>query len=139
MEQGRPAACHAFGEQARSFPDSFPYGIYTIPEISYAGSTEEELTKDEVPYEVGRAEYNETARGQILGDHTGMLKMLFHRETLELLGVHIIGESATELIHIGQAVIAHQGKVSYFIDNVFNYPTLAECYKVAALNGVNRL
>lgn len=139
MEQGRLAACHAFGEKARSFPSTFPYGIFTIPEISYAGATEEELTKNEVPYEVGRAEYSETARGQILGDDTGMLKLLFHRKTRDLLGVHIIGESATELVHIGQSVMAHQGKVDYFIDNVFNYPTLAECYKVAALNGVNRL
>lgn len=139
MEQGRLAACHAFGEQFHSFPKSFPYGIYTMPEISYSGANEEELTKAKIPYEVGRAEYNETARGQILGDHTGILKLLFHRETLDLLGVHIIGEGATELIHIGQAVMAHQGKVNYFIDNVFNYPTLAECYKVAALNGVNKL
>ena len=139
MEQGRLAACHAFGDSERSFPKSFPYGIYTIPEISYAGANEEELTEKKIPYEVGRAEYSETARGQILGDFTGMLKLIFHRETLELLGAHIIGDSATELIHIGQAVIAHGGKVSYFIDNVFNYPTLAECYKVAALNGVNKL
>ncbi len=139
MEQGRLAACHAFGEKAQSFPSTFPYGIFTIPEISYAGATEWELTKNDVPYEVGRAEYSETARGQILGDDTGMLKLLFHRESRELLGVHIIGESATELVHIGQSVIAHKGVVDYFIDNVFNYPTLAECYKVAALNGVNRL
>jgi NAD(P) transhydrogenase len=139
MEQGRLATCHAFGEASCSFPRSFPYGIYTIPEMSYAGATEEELTERKVPYEVGRAEYSETARGQILGDHTGILKLCFHRETLELLGAHIIGEAATELIHIGQAVIAHGGKVSYFKDNVFNYPTLAECYKIAALNGLNRL
>ncbi len=139
MEQGRLAACHALGEACATFPRSFPYGIYTIPEISFAGATEEELTNNKVPYEIGRAEYSETARGQIVGDHTGMLKLCFHRETLELLGVHIFGEAATELIHIGQAVIAHQGKVTYFRDNVFNYPTLAECYKVAALNGLNRL
>ena len=139
MEQGRLAAAHAFGEKIHSFPQDFPYGVYTIPEISYSGANEQELTKDKVPYEVGRAEYSETARGQILGDDTGMLKLLFNRETLDLLGVHIIGDAATELIHIGQAVIAHQGKVTYFVDHVFNYPTLAECYKVAALNGVNRL
>jgi NAD(P) transhydrogenase len=139
MEQGRLAACHALGEKAGGMPRSFPYGIYTIPEISFAGATEEELTKDKVPYEVGRAEYNETARGQILGDNTGILKLLFHRDTQQLLGVHIIGESATELIHIGQAVLAHNGSVGYFRDNVFNYPTLAECYKIAALNGLNRL
>ena len=139
MEQGRLAAAHALGEKACSFPASFPYGIYTIPEISFVGATEEELTEKKVPYEVGRAEFSETARGQILGDHTGMLKLCFHRETLQLLGVHIIGESATELIHIGQVVIAHQGQVTYFRDHVFNYPTLAECYKIAALNGLNRL
>ncbi len=139
MEQGRLAACHALQVEVRSFPESFPYGIYTIPEISYAGYTEEELTERQLPYEVGRAEYNETARGQILGDESGVLKLLFHRQTLELLGVHIMGDSATELIHIGQAVIAHRGKITYFTDNVFNYPTLAECYKVAAFNGLNRL
>ena len=139
MEQGRLAACHALGEKSGAFPKAFPYGVYTIPEISFAGATEEELTEKKVPYEVGRAEYSETARGQILGDHTGILKLCFHRESLQLLGVHIIGEGATELIHIGQAVIAHGGLVSYFRDNVFNYPTLAECYKIAALNGLNRL
>jgi NAD(P) transhydrogenase len=139
MEQGRLASCHAFKEASSAFPTSFPYGIYTIPEMSYVGATEEELTERKVPYEVGRAEYSETARGQILGDHGGMLKLLFHRGTHELLGAHIIGESATELIHIGQAVIAHGGKVDYFKDQVFNYPTLAEAYKVAALNGLNRL
>lgn len=139
MEQGRLAALHALRGETTKFPSAFPYGVYTIPEISFAGATEEELTQNKVPYEVGRAEYSETARGQILGDHTGILKLCFHRETLQLLGVHIIGESATELIHIGQAVIAHEGKVSYFRDNVFNYPTLAECYKIAALNGLNRL
>ena len=139
MEQGRLAACHALGEKSAAMPRSFPYGIYTIPEISFAGQTEEQLTQEKVPYEVGRAEYSETARGQILGDHTGILKLLFHRDSLQLLGVHIIGESATELIHIGQAVLAHSGSVAYFRDNVFNYPTLAECYKIAALNGLNRL
>ncbi|MFO0594834.1 MAG: Si-specific NAD(P)(+) transhydrogenase [Myxococcaceae bacterium] len=139
MEQGRLAAAHALGEKVTSMPASFPYGIYTIPEISFAGRSEEELTKEHVPYEVGRAEFSETARGQILGDHSGMLKLLFHRETLQLLGVHVIGESATELIHIGQAVLAHGGVVTWFRDNVFNYPTLAEAYKIAALNGLNRL
>lgn len=139
MEQGRLAASHAFGAACASFPASFPYGIYTIPEISFAGATEEQLTAQKVPYEVGRAEFRETARGQILGDHTGLLKLLFHRESLKLLGVHILGEGATELIHIGQAVIAHGGDVTYFRDHVFNYPTLAEAYKVAAFNGLNRL
>jgi NAD(P) transhydrogenase len=139
MEQGRLAASHAFGAACASFPAAFPYGIYTIPEISFSGATEEQLTEQKVPYEVGRAEFRETARGQILGDHTGLLKLCFHRESLKLLGVHILGESATELIHIGQAVIAHGGAVTYFRDHVFNYPTLAEAYKVAAFNGLNRL
>ena len=92
-----------------------------------------------MPYEIGRAEYSETARGQIVGDHTGMLKLIFHRETLELLGVHVFGEAATELIHIGQAVLSYGGRIDYFIHTVFNYPTLAECYKTAAFDGVNRL
>lgn len=139
MEQGRVAAACAFGEKATSMPEVFPYGIYTIPEISFVGKTEEELTQESVPYEVGLARYREIARGNILGDHMGRLKLVFHRETAELLGVHIIGEGATELVHIGQAVIAHGGSVRYFVDHVFNYPTLAECYKVAALNGLNKL
>jgi NAD(P) transhydrogenase len=139
MEQGRLAACHAFGEPADSVPSLFPYGIYSIPEISFAGQTEEQLTSSAVPYEIGVAHYREIARGQILGDITGMLKLIFHRETRRLLGVHIVGEGATELVHIGQAVLALQGTVDFFVNNVFNYPTLAECYKVAALNGVNRL
>ncbi len=139
MEQGRLAACHAFGVQATSVPSLFPYGIYTIPEISMVGKTEEELTKDNVPYEVGKARYREIARGQIIGDSTGLLKLIFHQETRDLLGVHIIGEGASELIHIGQAVLAFKGKIDYFINTVFNYPTLAECYKTAAFDGINRL
>lgn len=139
MEQGRLAACDAFKQDAHSVAQLFPYGIYTIPEISIVGKNEEELTADGVPYEVGKAFYREIARGQIIGDNTGMLKMLFHRETRKLLGVSIIGEGATELIHIGQAVMAHDGSVDYFVDTVFNYPTLAECYKTAAFDGVNRL
>jgi len=139
LEQGRLAACHAFGVEAKSTPALFPYGIYTIPEISYVGKNEEELTQANVPYEMGKASYREIARGQIIGDSIGMLKVLFHRETRELLGVHIIGESASELIHIGQAVLALGGKIDYFVNNVFNYPTLAECYKNAAFDGVNRL
>jgi len=139
MEQGRLATCHAFGVEANSVPELFPYGIYTIPEISYVGLNEEELTQANVPYEMGKASYREIARGQIIGDNIGMLKILFHRETRELLGVHIIGESASELIHIGQAVLALGGKIDYFVNNVFNYPTLAECYKNAAFDGVNRL
>jgi NAD(P) transhydrogenase len=139
MEQGRMAACHAFGVPTSSAPELFPYGIYTIPEMSYVGRNEEELTQQNVPYEVGKAHYREIARGQIIGDVIGMLKLIFHRETRELLGVHIIGESASELVHIGQAVLSFGGKIDYFITNVFNYPTLAECYKNAALDGMNRL
>jgi len=139
LEQGRLAACHAFGVEAKSTPELFPYGIYTIPEISYVGKNEEELTAANVPYEMGRASYREIARGQIIGDNIGMLKILFHLETREILGVHIIGESASELIHIGQAVMSLGGKVDYFVNTVFNYPTLAECYKNAAFNGVNKL
>ena len=138
-EQGRLAACHAFGMPARSVPSLFPYGIYTIPEMSMVGRTEEELTEDVVPYEVGRAQYREIARGQIIGDDSGLLKLLFHTETRKLLGVHIIGEGASELVHIGQAVLALDGTVDYFVETVFNYPTLAECYKTAALDGINRL
>ncbi len=139
MEQGRLAACHAFGVESRSKPSLFPYGIYTIPEISMVGRTEEELTNEGIPYEVGKAQYREIARGQIIGDTTGMLKLIFHMETRELLGVHIIGEGASELIHIGQAVMAFGGTLDYFVNTVFNYPTLAECYKTAAFDGINRL
>jgi len=139
MEQGRLATCHAFGVDANSVPELFPYGIYAIPEISMVGPTEEELTEQGIPYEVGIANYREIARGQIIGDDTGLLKLIFHLETHELLGVHIIGEGASELVHIGQAVMTFGGKVEFFINNVFNYPTLAECYKTAAFDGINRL
>ena len=140
MEQGRIAAERAFGnEHVISNPSFYPYGIYTIPEISFIGKTEEQLTEEDVPYEVGVAYYREIARGQIRGDTTGRLKLIFHRETRQVLGVHIIGEGAAELVHIGQAVMALNGNVDYFIDTVFNYPTLAECYKAAAFNGINRL
>lgn len=139
MEQGRLAACHAFQQPASSAPELFPYGIYSIPEISFVGKTEAQLTEADIPYEVGVANYREIARGQIIGDTTGLLKLLIHRETRRLLGVHIIGEGATELIHIGQAVLAFEGSIDFFVNTVFNYPTLAECYKVAALNGLNRL
>ena len=139
MEQGRLAACHAFGVEAKSVPELFPYGIYTIPEISTVGRNEEELTAQGIPYEVGKAQYREIARGQIIGDSTGLLKLIFHMETHELLGVHIIGEGASELIHIGQAVMAFGGTVDYFVNTVFNYPTLAECYKTAAFDGIYRL
>ena len=139
MEQGRAAVANAYGKPVTSNPLYFPFGIYTIPEISFIGKTEEQLTDEDVPYEVGVAYYREIARGQILGDTTGRLKLIFHRETLELLGVHIIGEGSTELLHIGQAVLVLKGKVDYFVNTVFNYPTLAECYKAAAFNGLNKL
>ncbi len=139
MEQGRLAACHAFDIPAQHTPELFPYGIYTIPEISTVGRNEEELTEQGIPYEVGKAQYREIARGQIIGDQSGLLKLIFDLNTHELLGVHIIGEGASELVHIGQAVMAFKGRVEYFINNVFNYPTLAECYKTAAFDGINRL
>ncbi len=139
MEQGRIAAGRAFQLPLHSNPANYPYGIYTIPEISFIGKTEEQLTEEDVPFEVGLAYYREIARGQIGGDTTGRLKLIFHRETRHLLGVHIIGEGATELLHIGQAVFSLNGTMDYFIDTVFNYPTLAECYKAAAFNGLNKL
>jgi NAD(P) transhydrogenase len=139
MEQGRIAAANAFGKSVSSNPAYYPYGIYTIPEISFIGKTEEQLTDEDVPYEVGVAYYREMARGQIRGDTTGRLKIIFHRETKFLLGVHIIGEGASELLHIGQAVLILGGTVEYFVNTVFNYPTLAECYKAAAFNGLNKL
>ena len=139
MEQGRIAVARAYNKPVNSSPAYFPFGIYTIPEISFIGKTEEQLTDEDVPYEVGVAYYREIARGQIRGDTTGRLKLIFHRETHDLLGVHIIGESASELLHIGQAVMILGGKVDYFVNTVFNYPTLAECYKAAAFNGINKL
>jgi len=138
-EQGRLAACHAFGAPAGPMADHYPVGIYAIPEISMVGAIERDLTGAKVPYEVGVARYREIARGQILGDDTGFFKMLFHRETRRLLGIHAIGTGATELIHIGQAVLGLGGGLDYFLGTVFNYPTLAECYKVAALDAANRL
>ncbi len=139
MQQGRHAVCHAFGYPDHTDTGLLPYGIYAIPEISMVGPNEEDLVKAAIPYAVGIARYREIARGQLIGDETGMLKLLFHRHTRALLGVHAIGEGATELIHIGQAVMAYQGRIDYFVDTVFNYPTLAECYKVAALDGINRM
>jgi NAD(P) transhydrogenase len=138
-EQGRLAACHALGVQVAPMAPHFPIGIYAVPEISMVGLTENALTKDKVPYEVGIARYREIARGQILGDDSGFFKMLFHRDDRRLLGVHIIGTGATELIHIGQAVLGLGAGLDYFLSTVFNYPTLAECYKVAALNAANKL
>jgi NAD(P) transhydrogenase len=139
MEQGRLATCHAFKIIQSKLPKVWPYGIYTIPEISTVGMTEEELTAKAIPYEAGRAFYKEIARGQIVGDLEGLMKLIFHRDTLQLLGVHIIGDGATELVHIGQAVLTYGGSVDFFVQNVFNYPTLAECYRTAALDGINRL
>jgi NAD(P) transhydrogenase len=139
MEQGRLSSCHMFGAPSEHMPELFPYGIYTIPEISMVGQTEETLTANKVPYEVGLAKYNELAKSMMLGDESGMLKLLFDRNTRKLLGVHVIGQRATEIIHIGQAVLYYGGTIEYFRDTVFNYPTLAEAYKVAALDGLNKL
>ncbi len=138
-EQGRLAACNAFGVKVGPMPTNFPVGIYSIPEISMVGETEHELTARKVPYEVGIARFREIARGQILGDDTGLLKLIFHRDDRSLLGVHTIGTGATELIHIGQCVMGLNGGLNYFLETVFNYPTLAECYKVAALDAYNKL
>ena len=139
MEQGRLASCHMFGKPSTMPPHLIPYGIYSIPEISMVGATEEQLTQSKTPYEVGLARYAELAKGQMLGDDQGLLKLLFDPQNLRLLGVHAIGERAAEIIHIGQAVLAMQGSIEYFRDTVFNYPTLAEAYKVAALDGLNKL
>ncbi|MGO9591472.1 MAG: Si-specific NAD(P)(+) transhydrogenase [Candidatus Acidiferrales bacterium] len=139
MEQGRLASCRMFGAPFENMQELFPYGIYTIPEISMVGQTEEKLTAAKIPYEVGISKYAELAKSMMLGDETGMLKLLFNRNTRKLLGVHAIGQRATEIIHIGQAVLAYGGSIEYFRDTVFNYPTLAEAYKVAALDGLNKL
>ncbi len=139
MEQGRLASCHMFGAACENRLSAMPYGIYTIPEISMVGKTEQELTAEKVPYEIGLSKFEELAKGQMLGVDTGLLKILFDRRTRRLLGVHIFGERATEIIHIGQAVLAYGGTIDYFRDAVFNYPTMAEAYKVAGLDGLNRL
>jgi len=139
MEQGRIAACHAFAEPAHAAPQFFPYGIYSVPEISTIGMTEEEVRAKAIPYETGVARFRETARGHIMGLNSGFLKMIFALETKRLLGVHIVGEGATELIHIGQAVLNLGGGLDYFVENTFNYPTLAEAYKIAALDAYNRM
>jgi NAD(P) transhydrogenase len=139
MEQGRIAACHAFGEPAHAPPEFFPYGIYSVPEISIVGMTEEQVRERGIPYECGIARFRETSRGQIMGLASGFMKMIFSLETRRLLGVHIVGEGATELIHIGQAVLNLEGTLDYFVENTFNYPTLAEAYKVAALDAWNRM
>lgn len=139
MEQGRLASCHMFGKPGTMPPHLIPYGVYTIPEISMVGYTEEQLTRDKVPYEVGIARYAELAKGQMLGDDQGLLKLLFDPTSLKLLGVHVIGDRAAEIVHIGQVLLTLGGSIEYFRDTVFNYPTLAEAYKVAALDGLNRL
>jgi NAD(P) transhydrogenase len=139
MEQGRLAAHHACGEPAHEMHELQPIGIYTIPEISYIGRTEDELTEQRVPFEVGVSRYRELARGQIIGDSYGVLKLLVSPEDRSLLGVHVFGTNATELVHIGQAVMGCGGTVDYLVDTVFNYPTLAESYKVAALDATNKM
>ena len=139
LEQGRQAACHMFGQPCERVEQTLPYGIYSIPEISMVGWTEEKLTAEGIPYEAGIAQYKEIARGQLLGDEIGMLKLLIHQESHAVLGVHIIGTGATELVHIGQAAIAFKATVEHFVNTVFNYPTLAECYKTAAFNALNKL
>ena len=142
-DQGRFAATHlVFGKCDYRLVERIPTGIYTIPEISSVGQTEQELTEKQIPYETGHAYFKHLARAQILGETTGMLKILFHRETLEILGIHCFGANATEIIHIGQAIISQPGEANslmYFINTTFNYPTMAEAYRVAALNGLNRL
>lgn len=139
MEQGRLAACHAFGAQVHDFPTFYPIGIYTIPEISSCGYTEEQLKELGFKYEVGRAHYYEIARNIIVGNDPGLFKILFHSDTLQILGIHIIGRAATEVIHIGQIAMSFNARIDYFIDQVFNYPTYAEGYRIAALNGINKL
>ncbi len=142
-DQGRFAALHLlFGESEHRLVEDIPTGIYTIPEISSVGLTERELTASKVPYEVGHAFFKHLARAQITGRTTGMLKILFHRETLQILGIHCFGNQASEIVHIGQAIMAQRGAANtlmYFINTTFNYPTMAEAYRVAALNGINRI
>lgn len=141
MEQGRLASRHAFGSEIHYFPTFYPIGIYTIPEISSCGYTEDELKALGFHYEVGRAYYYEIARSHISGDNLemGMFKLLFHAETLQILGVHIIGRGATEVVHIGQVAATFNAKISFFVDQIFNYPTYAEGYRIAALNGLNKI
>ncbi|MCB1479512.1 MAG: Si-specific NAD(P)(+) transhydrogenase [Rhodobiaceae bacterium] len=139
MEQGRVAACHAFGEPLPPAPETFPYGIYAVPEISTVGQSEQEVRENGIAYECGIARFRETSRGHIMGVNTGFLKLIFALDTRRLLGAHIVGEGATELIHIGQAVINLGGTVDFFVENTFNYPTLAEAYKIAGLDAWNRM
>jgi NAD(P) transhydrogenase len=139
MEQGRIAACHAFGIPMPPAPEFFPYGIYSVPEMSTVGLSEQEVQTRGIAYECGIARFRETSRGHIMGLNAGMMKMIFALDTRRLLGVHIVGEGATELVHIGQAVLNLKGTLDYFIENTFNYPTLAEAYKIAALDAWNRM
>ena len=138
FEQGRIAALKAFKQKCLPMSPNIPIGVYTIPEISYVGKTEEELTEAKIPYQVGKAYFKDTSRGAIMGALDGMLKIMFHQETKKVLAVHVVGEGATELVHVGQAVIELGGTIDYFVDKVFNFPTLAETYKYAAFNGLNR-
>ena len=137
--QGRQAACHAFEESTNRFPGLLPYTVRTIPELAMVGKTEAELTDASLSYEIGKANYQETMSSVMQGDNAGLLKLIFDTESRKLLGVHILGEDASELIHIGQAVMAHDGTIDYFTEVVISYPSLAECYATAALNGINRL
>lgn len=139
MEQGRIAALHAFGAAMPPAPEFFPYGIYAVPEISTVGLSEEDVRRQGIPYECGIARFRETSRGHIMGLQSGMMKMIFALKDRKLLGVAIVGEGATELIHIGQAVLNLGGTLDYFVENTFNYPTLAEAYKIAALDAWNRM
>lgn len=139
LEQGRRAACHAFGLSDIGAQAPIPYGVYTIPEISMVGETEAELSAKRIPYEVGIARFGEIERGKIVGDDSGVLKLLFHRHTLQVLGVHIIGDSASELVHIGQTVMGFKGGIDYLSHAVFNYPTLGQAYRTAALDGMNKV
>jgi NAD(P) transhydrogenase len=138
FEQGRIAVCQAFQIPHAHFPETFPYGIYTIPEISCIGKTEEELKEEKVEYEVGRAEYQESARGQIIADGQGLLKICFCPHSHKIYGIHIIGNAASELVHLGQMVMTLGGDMKTLVRNIFNYPTLAETYKIAAFNGLNK-
>jgi NAD(P) transhydrogenase len=139
MEQGRVAACHAFGATVKSVPVLFPYSIYSIPEISFVGKTERELTAAAVPYEVGKANFEEISDSRIDKSGKGLLKLIFHSRSRQLLGVHIIGNGASELVHIGQTVMAYNGTIDHFVETIFNFPTIAECYTNAAFDGINRL
>lgn len=139
LEQGRIAACHAFGLGEQRMAETLPYGIFTVPEIGMVGKTEQQLSAEKVPYEIGIARFSEIERGKIIGDNSGVLKILFHRNTLQVLGIHIIGHNATELIHVGQLIMNFDGTIEKLAHNVFNYPSLSQAYKTAALDGLNKV